>query len=184
MVAEIVGNRMEIEIRAAKAQDIDTIERLYGAVLELLTATENTTGWGNEYPVRSDAEAALSEGELYVALIGDKLAGTAIINQKPAPEYFGEPWRVDCEWSEALIVHTLATHPDYQRNGVAAALLRHAEKLARQRGYRAIRLDGYRENTTAFALYEKLGYKFVGMVDLNLQHDNLDWFRMYELEIK
>ena len=175
---------MEIEIRAAKIQDIDAIERLYGAVLEFLTATVNTTGWNAEYPTRTDAEAAFSEDTLYVALLGGKLAGTVIINQRPAPEYFGEPWRVDCEWSETLIVHTLATHPDYQRTGVAAALLRHAEKLARQRGYRAIRLDGYRENTTAFALYEKLGYEFVGMVDLNLQHYNLDWFRMYELEIK
>ena len=175
---------MEIEIRAAVAQDIEAIEQLYDAVLEHLTATGNSTGWGNEYPVRADAEAALCESTLYVALLGEKIAGTAIINQKPAEEYYGEPWKVDCEWSETLIVHTLAVHPGYLRRGIAAALLRYAEKLARERGYRAIRLDSYRENKAAFALYEKLGYKFVGMVDLNLQHYNLDWFRMYELKIE
>ena len=174
---------MEIEVRAATAQDIDSIERLYSAVLAHLNATDNTTGWNHEYPTRTDAETALSEGTLYVAFLGERLAGTVIINQKPAPEYFGKPWRVDCVWSETLIVHTLATHPDFHRQGIAAALLRHAEKLARERGYRAIRLDSYRENTSAFTLYEKLGYEFVGMVDLNLQIYDLDWFRMYELEI-
>ena len=175
---------MEIEIRAANAFDLDATGRLYNEVVGFLNATENLTGWGNEYPTRTDAEAALSEGALYVALREKELAGTVILNQKPAAEYFGEPWQVVCEWSEVLIIHTLAVDPRFRRNGIAEALLKFAEALAKQRGLRAIRLDGYRKNEPAFALYEKLGYKFIGMVDLNLHHLNLDWFRMYELEIK
>jgi len=179
------GEAMDIIIKAATVADIDAVAQLYDAVNEHLAEIGNPTGWiKNSYPVRADAETALSENTLYVAFIGEKLAGAVVLNQKPAEEYFGEAWEIDCEWSETLIVHTLAVHPDYLRQGVAEALLRYAEKLARELGCRAIRLDSYRENTPAFALYEKLGYRHVGMVDLNLQHFDLDWFRMYELEIK
>ena len=175
---------MEILMRTATAADIDAVESLYAAVNEHLAANGNLTGWiKGSYPVRMDAETALAEGTLYVAQIDGEIAGCVVINQKPAEEYFGEPWQINCEWSEVMVIHTLAVHPEFLRHGVAEAMLRHAEAQARELGCRAIRLDSYRKNEPAFALYEKLGYKFIGMVDLHLQQFGLDWFRMYELEI-
>jgi ribosomal protein S18 acetylase RimI-like enzyme len=57
-----------------------------------------------------------------------------------------------------LYVDALAVRADARRRGVASALLREAEEMARDVGATAISLDTGLENTGAQALYEALGF--------------------------
>ena len=64
-----------MNIRKAKAADIDAIEKIYD---DIHTAEENkelTTGWiRGVYPVRATAEAGLQRGDLYVCNGGRRTA--------------------------------------------------------------------------------------------------------------
>lgn len=56
--------------------------------------------------------------------------------------------------------------PAARRSGVGEALMRALHELARERGVRRIWLEVIVENTGAFALYEKLGYRTVRDVEV------------------
>ena len=58
---------------------------------------------------------------------------------------------------EYHIAH-LAVSPEFQRRGIGKALLKHAEALASQAGYRKCSLNVEINNNPAQALYEKMGY--------------------------
>jgi ribosomal protein S18 acetylase RimI-like enzyme len=57
-----------------------------------------------------------------------------------------------------VYVSDVATAPDMRRQGVAGAMLRHAEKMARSWGKTALVLDVTAHNEGAIHLYERLGY--------------------------
>jgi ribosomal protein S18 acetylase RimI-like enzyme len=57
------------------------------------------------------------------------------------------------------IVYYVATHPDYQRNGLGAAAMRAAENWLTQRGVRKLNLLVRAENEAVRSFYEKLGYE-------------------------
>ena len=59
----------------------------------------------------------------------------------------------------AWYVDALAVVPDVRRRGVAAALLRDAERVARERGATGVALDTGLENEAAQRLYERLGFE-------------------------
>ena len=57
-----------------------------------------------------------------------------------------------------LKLHKLYVHPDYQRRGLGAALLKHVEESARERGFSTLILAVNKKNTGAFFAYRKLGF--------------------------
>jgi ribosomal protein S18 acetylase RimI-like enzyme len=56
-------------------------------------------------------------------------------------------------------VDALATADGFRRRGVAMALLREAERLARERGFDSLALDTVAENSGARALYTRFGFE-------------------------
>ena len=66
--------------------------------------------------------------------------------------------------------------PDYRRQGIGSALMRHAEDWARKRGDRQISLQVFCDNKPAIDLYSKLGYKSLStwmVKQLSAETDNL-----------
>lgn len=63
---------------------------------------------------------------------------------------------------DELHIATLATHPDFRRQGVAQALLTHVLKLAAQEGALSSFLEVRASNEAAQGLYRKFGYEEVG----------------------
>ena len=58
---------------------------------------------------------------------------------------------------------TLATIPDYQRQGIARSLLHHAFDLARQAGCQVMSLEVRQSNQRAIALYQSEGFARVAV---------------------
>ena len=56
-------------------------------------------------------------------------------------------------------IFLLYVMPEYRRQGIGSALMRHAEDWARARGDRQLGLQVFYNNQAALSLYDKLGYQ-------------------------
>ena len=57
----------------------------------------------------------------------------------------------------------VAVHPDYRRQGIAENLITHLIQELKNRGSHALMLEVRASNAPAIALYEKLGFRQVGL---------------------
>ena len=168
-----------ILIEKATTGDLDALERLFEELCDHLAATVNYPGWEKgRYPVRAVAEEALAAECLYVARLEGEVAGTVTLNHAEPPAYAAAAWKIS---QEAAVVHTLAVHPRYFRSGVGRALMEYAVAWAGAQNCRAVHLDTYEKNMPAKALYESLGFRFCGKIDLGYAAWGREWYDAYEL---
>ena len=172
---------MNTFIRKATIHDIDEIEYLYDDLNDYLEEHENGPRWKKGvYPVRENAEEALGESTLYVAVIDEKIVGTVVLSRKQDEAYKEVDWQIEYD-VPVFVVGVLAVHPNYLGRGVAQSLLNYATVLGKECGIKAIRLDTYEENIPAAKLYEKCGFTYMGLLDLGLEElYGLKWYKVYE----
>jgi [ribosomal protein S18]-alanine N-acetyltransferase len=118
--------------------------------LEALTAIERNF-FGSDHRISRQSFRrfiASSKSTLIVAEVGGTLAGCALVN-----------YRIDSRLGR---LYTIAVAAEFQRRGIARRLLAAAEKSARGRGCRAMRLEVREDDPGAIALYESSGYIRIG----------------------
>ncbi|PXV62325.1 acetyltransferase (GNAT) family protein [Dysgonomonas alginatilytica] len=168
-------------IEKAIPKDIDELEALYNDLNDYLEANVNYPGWIKHiYPVRETAIEGIKEDNLFVLRTDGIIAGSVILNNEPEKAYDEVEWGIEAGYDEIIVVHTLVINPKCMQKGVALELMNYAQKYAVKQNMKSIRLDVSVNNVPAIALYEKLGYKYIGTVDLGLNYDHLKWFRLYE----
>ncbi len=173
-----------MKIIKANAIDIDRVEQLYHEVIDYLDGSCNYPGWKKGvYPTRETAMEACLEGTLYVALDGDRTAGSIIVNQKPEPLYTQAKWNREYESKDCYVIHTFAVHPSYMKKGVGKELMEHAVGICRSQKGKCLRLDVTEQNLPAIKFYEKFGFQYADTVDLGYGAYGLPWFRLYELDL-
>lgn len=172
---------MDIMVRIATENDIDYIEHLYNDLNDYLAMHENYPRWKKGvYPIREHAEEALTEGNLHVAVIDGKIAGTVVYSNEQEEAYRSANWQIKFD-VPVIIISKLAVLPEFFGCGVGKALLDYAELIGRKKDAKAIRLDTYEENLPAVRLYKKCGYKYIGLVDLGLEEIyGLKWYKVFE----
>lgn len=89
-------------------------------------------------------ERFVRESMTFVAADGDRIAGMMVYDDTPD----GSVW-----------LHAARTHPDYRRRGVATALNRACEELARARGRDSMRLWAAASNTASVAASVRHGFE-------------------------
>lgn len=162
--------------------DIDELEILYNYLNDYLAANVNYPGWIKHiYPIRKTAIDGVIAGTLFVLKVDGIIAGSVILNHEPERAYNEVVWGVQAEYEEVIVVHTLVVNPRFMQKKIAWTLMKFAEKYAVEQKMKSIRLDVSIHNFPAIALYEKLGYKYTGTVDLGLNYDHLKWFKLYEV---
>jgi ribosomal-protein-alanine N-acetyltransferase len=126
----------EIRIRQAKLYDVPAMARIerdsFGAPWSAEEITKDVTGGGNVY--LADAEC------------GDEKAG------------YGEIRMVAGEAQ----IYNIAVAPEFRREGIGEALLRHMIEKAEDDGCTLVTLEVRGGNEAAMALYHKLGFREVG----------------------
>jgi ribosomal protein S18 acetylase RimI-like enzyme len=152
----------DVTIRRATVADLPAIVALVQAVVPLMNAAGNYQ-WTSEYPNEAVFRQDIERQHLWVATLGDQLAGIAALTQDQDAEYADADWNAA---EPALVTHRLAVSPTAQGHGIAQALLAQAEHEARALGLRTLRVDTNSENTATQRLFPKLGYRFAGEIKL------------------
>lgn len=134
---------------------------IFGRVVPLMQAAGNQQ-WNAEYPGEAAFTRDIERGELWVAETDARaIAGVAAITTDQQPEYADAG--LDTR-ETAIVVHRLAVDPARRGAGIAAALMQHAEVVARERGISVLRLDTNTKNLVAQRFFTGLGYVLAGEV--------------------
>jgi ribosomal protein S18 acetylase RimI-like enzyme len=121
-------------------------------------------GWAEQYiaAAEQNAEAFSRNREVYgvyLATVDDAVVGFAYIQFH--------------EWNRLAQIQGLAVSPSHQRQGIAAELVRNAERFAREKGARGVYVDTPTLNRKGRAFYEAIGYGY-GYEMPRYYEDNLD----------
>lgn len=158
-----------IMIRKATACDIDRIEAAYDEHFEYEREHGAFTVFRKGvYPTRETAVNALNAGTLYVYEDEGGVQGSVIIDGRQAEEYKNIEWGKKLDAGKVKVVHLLMVRPSAAKRGIASALMRFAEELARGHSCEALRLDTGAQNIPAVSLYKKLGYRVVASADMKV----------------
>ena len=168
-----------------RSDRLDEAGEFYDRVTAYLEGHINYPKWEHGvYPSRSSSEKAIEAGELYACIYNDKIVGIYVLNDDPQGCYDAGEWKKDLKAGEYLVIHSLASDPELYGKGIARAMVRNCIKTARNKGYKALRLDVVPSNTPARQLYEKLGFTFAGEKDLLRDIDDIPEFALYELNLE
>ncbi len=108
-------------------------------------------GWAEQYIVAAEQNAeAFSQNReaygVYIATDGDSVAGFVYVQFH--------------EWNRLAQIQGLAVEPSYQRQGIAAELVKRAERFGRDKGARGVYVDTPTLNRKGRAFYEAIGYSY------------------------
>lgn len=172
---------MTVTFRKATAADLDAVSAIYDHIHTEEEAGRTTIGWVRDiYPTRSTAEAALAHDDLFVEEQNGAVVGTAILNHLQGDEYIGAPWQITADDDHVLVMHTLVIDPAAKGRGLGTAFAQFYERIARERGCTALRIDTNARNIPARTLYNKLGYREVTIVPC--QFNGIDGVELVLLE--
>lgn len=151
--------------RKATNDDIQRITEIYEEIHTETEAGRAPTDWlRGVYPTRATAEAALEQGDLFVAELHGTVAASARINQHQETEYADAAWEFDAPDDQVMVLHTLAVSPTAKGNGLGSGFVSFYEAYARDHGCPYLRMDTSVNNLTARALYHKLGYREASII--------------------
>lgn len=154
-------------IRKGKEKDIDSIEAIYGKILEREEKGLASIGWQRGvYPTRETACQGIGRGDMYVYEdeATHKILAAGVINKVQLPIYAEGKWDIEATDDEVMVLHTLVVDPETAGRGIGKAFLAFYEKVARDGGCKALRIDTQAKNVMARTLYSKLGYKEIGIL--------------------
>ena len=158
-----------MRVREATLQDVPAVRALVRRVVPLMRASGNLQ-WDDNYPNAAAFEHDVERAQLWVAQIDGmtegEIAGVAAITTDQEPEYANVGWDIS---EPAIVVHRVAVDPAFRGQGVAAALMLHAETVARSRGISVLRVDTNTQNAATQKLFPKLGYTLSGETGLGFR---------------
>ena len=134
---------------------------------------EGNRQWGLDYPNAEVLGRDIAAAQLWLATMegggASTVVGLAAITAAREPEYERLGGWAGGAAAPAVVVHRLATHPAWRGRGVAAALMQQAELVAARLGISYVRIDTNSANTATQWLFPKLGFSYVGEIELDLR---------------
>ncbi len=171
-----------MEIIKCTLSDWDRVTDFYNNVVDYLISTINYPRWVRDgYPSRKSVKRAIDRGDQFACIDDGKVVGGFILNDDPMGDYGVGDWEKDLNTGEFLIIHTLATAPDTYKKGIGRFMIEFCIDYAKEKGYKALRLDVVPGNEPAIKLYKKLGFTFAGEKDLGKNLEAIPTFELYEL---
>lgn len=168
-------------IRQAEMDELDSIVKFYGDVIECQEGKEYGVKWSLDvYPTRQDIASALKAKEMHVGTVSGRIACAARISGN-SEVYKDIDWPTEVEEDEVSVIHLLAVHDDFAGMGFGKKLVSYAQDLSRSMGRKVIRLDVLKDNLPAEKLYLRCGFSFVTEKQLFYEDTGLVDFRMFEL---
>ncbi len=171
-------------IRKCRNEDIELAGAFYDSVVEYLEKNVNYPKWVyKEYPSEGFVREMTAANTLYICLEDDGIIGAFVLNDDPQGNYKKGRWNRDLKDGEYLVIHALAIASDKQGKGLGSKIVDFCIKEAREKGYKAVRLDAVPENTPAIKLYKKHGFVYVGDEDLDRGIEEIPVFSLLEYNL-
>lgn len=155
--------------------------RFYRRVTDHLENTINYPEWSDRHPSEDDLKGAISRGELYACFDEDRLAGGVVLSEDPEGDYSLGMWSQQLDPGEFLTIHLFAVAPELKGRGIGSYIADQCIMIAKEKGYKALRLDAVPDNGPAISLYKKKGFKYAGTGDLRSDISHVPEFSMFEL---
>ena len=146
-------------IRSASLQDVSALQSLARDCVIAMRAA-GIEQWDEVYPSHQTILQDIAAETLDVLCEQDIIIACITVDSCLDPLWQGLDWNADSDTAAA--VHRLMVHPTKQGLGHAKRLMLDAEKVARRRACRSIRLDSFLRNPPAMGLYPRLGYRRTG----------------------
>ena len=139
---------------------VDYIPGYQSSIRKILTRI----GWAEQYIVAMEEAANLFAQDkehygVYLAFANRSTAGYLYVQYSA--------------WNQLCQIQGLAVSPEFQRQGIASALVAQAEQFARSKSARGIYVDTPTTNTGGRKFYEAVGYQF-GYIMPRYYEDGLD----------
>ena len=166
--------RNGLALRRATAADAPRLHEIVTAAGRAM-AEQGFDNWlSPDVAGRLVEDIATREVYLIADIGGAASVATFTLGATARRPYSPEPWREPA--ATALYLNRLAVDPALQGGGIGGWCLDQIERLARERGARAIRCDVLSANARLCRLYERFGYEARG----ERSHSGWD-FTCYEL---
>lgn len=144
-----------LTLRRATVDDASRLHELVAAA-GLAMAEQGFRNWLSPITAEQFVDD-IGTREVYVVSDRGLAVGTFTLGATARRPYSPEPW-LD-PGAPALYLSRLAVEPALQGGGIGGWCLEQIERLARERGARAVRCDVLTANTRLRRLYERFGYE-------------------------
>ena len=179
-----MDKELRLRVRQAVPEDLPAIDRLYDGVIDLFQAQTGEQAWRKGvYPTGKTFCKAVQAGTMYVGELEGRLAAGMIVTQGTDETYGNAPWRVQAQNSETAVIHTLGVSPAEGRRGLGLQMIEGAVALARERGWKALRLDVLDSNKAAQRLYERAGFHYIATRKICYKSTGPADFLLYEYPV-
>ena len=163
-------------IRHAKISEITDILAITQACAQRMEQ-KGIFQWNTAYPSQAAFEKDLQRNELYVLEKEERIIGTIVLSTHMDAEYLPIQWSTPNQ--NNLYIHRLSVHPNHQGKGYARHMMDFAEDYAKQKAFKAVRLDTFSQNKKNQRFYETRGYRRLG--DIFFPKQSSHPFHCYEL---
>ena len=163
---------------------IHAVTEVYHRTIRHLEENINYPRWSPEHPSDQSIAEAVESGVQYLCIKDGEPLGAVVLSEAPEGYYQAGEWSRELTEGEYLVIHALAVHPSFEHKGVGTFMVEQCVALARQCGYRAVRLDVVPGNLPAERLYKKLGFTYAGTKDLRRNIDGIPAFDLFERNIE
>lgn len=167
--------------RHAMEGELEKIIQFYDKAIERNQASEFNVRWQkNVHPSHSLIQSSLKQEELLVLEENGDILGACILNHVYHKDYQQISWGIEANDNEIGVIHVFATSPKHFRKGIGTKMLRNILEYAVKKNMRTIRLDVFKSNTPAIALYKHVGFECRGELYMDVPNIGEELFEFYE----
>ncbi len=154
-----------MEFRKTIKKDIESIMRIVNQAKEYFKKNK-INQWQDGYPNTKVIEEDIKNKCSYVLLNDNTVVGTSVIDFGGEATYnniYNGKWLSDSKYA---VIHRIAIDNNYKGLGIAAEIIRNAEKLCVENDIKSIRVDTHKDNISMQRLLKKNGFTYCGIIYL------------------
>ena len=171
------------EFRPGRVADQAAVLKFYEEVIDAQEGAGPQWHKG-VYPTDYELLSHLCSDRMYLWLEEGEIAAAGVLLMHEDPEYLAaDQWPERLMYTDVAVLHLLAVHPKYRRQGIASVFLQLLFEVCRQEGKKAVHLDVLPGNAPAEELYKSVGFQYVQ--DLKVHYEDLGdtVIRLYEYRL-
>ena len=156
-----------MKIRETKKEDLKGVMRIIRMAQEFFRE-HKIDQWQDGYPNEEVILEDIRQNQSYLMEKENQTVGTAVISLKREHTYekMEQGHWITEDKAKYVVIHRIATHREFKREGIASAFLEFAECKGREHHVQSIRIDTHPENTIMQKWLKKHGFCYCGKIHL------------------